>query len=258
MVYPQISKDRGYSLPAPINCQSTNVIYLIICSCGKYYVGRTEHPRPRWSNHKCHIRKGVTSCNLASHCEKNHKHLVGDDKLFDVKEIRSAFKLILLEALGDDSPLEELKKKEETWRNRLESWAPVGLNTREDWVIFLLVILFSFLFVCGGNFKIRRKKDLFLCGGNFCVLLCLCVAATSKSGRKKYLFVCGSRYCVYLWLLFLVCVRRQLLILRKKICLCAEATSVFWVRIFSVFAADNSDWILLVEKKRGLNGKEEK
>ena len=57
---------------------------------------------------------------------------MGDDKLLEVKEIRSALKLTLLEALGDNSSLEELKKKEEIWRNRLESWAPVGLNTRED------------------------------------------------------------------------------------------------------------------------------
>ena len=132
MVYPQISKERGFSLPAPINCGSTNVIYLIVCSCGKYYVGRTEHPRPRWSNHKSHIRKGVNSCNLATHCGKCHKHLVGDNKLMDLKEIKSSFKLTLLEALGDNSTLEELKEREEIWRNRLESWAPVGLNTRED------------------------------------------------------------------------------------------------------------------------------
>ena len=43
-----------------------------------------------------------------------------------------AFKFILLESLGEDSSLEELKKKEDVWRNRLESWAPSGLNTRED------------------------------------------------------------------------------------------------------------------------------
>ena len=132
MVYPQNSKERGFSLPAPINCDSKYVIYLIVCSCGKYYVGRTQHPRPRWSNHKSHIRKGVNSCNLATHCGKCHKLLLGDRKLMDLKEIKSSFKLTLLEALGDNGTLEELKEKEEIWRNRLESWAPVGLNTRED------------------------------------------------------------------------------------------------------------------------------
>ena len=46
--------------------------------------------------------------------------------------MRDAFSLILLESLGEESTLAELKKKEDTWRNRLDSWAPSGLNTRED------------------------------------------------------------------------------------------------------------------------------
>ena len=44
MVCPQVSKERCFAIPAPINCMATNVIYLIVCSCGKYYVGRTELP----------------------------------------------------------------------------------------------------------------------------------------------------------------------------------------------------------------------
>ena len=132
IVYPQISKERGFSLPAPINCTCSNVIYLIICSCGKYYVGRTDKPRKRWANHKSHVRNSYTSCNLASHCVKNHPGLVGEDTLYRLEEVRNAFKFTLLESLGDGAPLEELKNREEVWRNRLESWHPVGLNVRED------------------------------------------------------------------------------------------------------------------------------
>ena len=132
IVFPQESKERGFALPAPINCSSVNVIYLIICSCDKYYVGRTEHPCPRWANHKSHIRTCYTSCNLATHCTIAHKNLKGAEKLYDLEEVKSAFKLILIEALGKDAELEELKKKEDLWRTRLESWAPMGLNVRED------------------------------------------------------------------------------------------------------------------------------
>ena len=133
MVYPQISKERGYSLPAPIDCRSTNVVYLIICSCGQYYVGRTENPRPRWANHKSHVRTSyINSCNLASHCVAKHKDLLGEDKLYDLGEVKAAFKFTLLEALGTGASLEELKKKEGDWRTRLESWAPIGLNSRDD------------------------------------------------------------------------------------------------------------------------------
>ena len=132
MVCPQVSKERCFAIPAPINCRATNVIYLIVCSCGKYYVGRTELPRKRWANHKSHIRSSFTSCNLASHCVSNHKELVGTDKLYDLREVKTAFKFILLEALGDEVSLEDSKKKEALWRTRLESWVPVGLNIRDD------------------------------------------------------------------------------------------------------------------------------
>ena len=58
--------------------------------------------------------------------------LIGADKLSTTEEVRDAFSLILLESLGEESTLADLKKKEDTWRNRLDSWAPSGLNTRED------------------------------------------------------------------------------------------------------------------------------
>ena len=132
LVYHQIFKDRGFQLPAPINCTAINVVYLVVCSCGKYYVGRTEKPRLRWANHKSHVRKEFTTCNLAKHCAHSHRELIGADKLSTTEEVRDAFSLILLESLGEESTLADLKKKEDTWRNRLDSWAPSGLNTRED------------------------------------------------------------------------------------------------------------------------------
>ena len=132
MVYPQVSKERGFTLPAPINCSAVNVIYLVICSCGKYYVGRTEHPRSRWANHKSHVRTAYTSCNLAAHCAKNHRELVGVHSLYDLTEVKSALRFTLLESLGQNADLNELKKKEDMWRTRLESWAPTGLNVKED------------------------------------------------------------------------------------------------------------------------------
>ena len=63
---------------------------------------------------------------------KHHKNLIGGDKLYDLEEVKAAFKYILLEALGPDCQLEALKKREDVWRTRLESWYPVGLNKRDD------------------------------------------------------------------------------------------------------------------------------
>ena len=73
-----------------------------------------------------------TFCNLAKHCAENHREFIGADKLYEVKEVKAALRFILLESLGYEATLEELKRKEDIWRNRLDSWAPLGLNTRED------------------------------------------------------------------------------------------------------------------------------
>ena len=63
---------------------------------------------------------------------KHHKNLIGEDKLYDVTEVKGAFKYILLEALGPHCHLDDLKKREDIWRTRLESWYPVGLNKKDD------------------------------------------------------------------------------------------------------------------------------
>ena len=132
IVYPQMSKEKGFQLQSLVNCQSLNVVYKVECMCGKYYVGRTAHPKQRWACHKSHIRTKYLACNLASHCATQHKHLLGSDKLKTVAEVKSGFKFTLLESLGPDGSLEELKRREDVWRTRLDSWAPAGLNTKED------------------------------------------------------------------------------------------------------------------------------
>ena len=132
IVYPQTSQERGFALKDPINCKSLNVIYKVECFCGKFYVGRTEQPKKRWANHKYHVRSEYLSCNLASHCAEQHRHLVGSDKLRTTEEIKNTFKFTLLESLGSNCQFELLKKREDVWRTRLDTWAPVGLNVRDD------------------------------------------------------------------------------------------------------------------------------
>ena len=131
---------RGYTIPDPINCNSVNVVYAVSCQCGLLYVGRTANPKQRWSNHKSHIRKGHKSCNLATHCIRRHSDIMAD-KLTLSKDIKEQFTFILVQSVGKTGSDEELEQLEEEWRNRLHSWAPLGLNTRED-----------------GPQRLRRKK----------------------------------------------------------------------------------------------------
>ena len=90
--------DRGFSIPNPICCQATNVVYVIICSCGLPYVGKTGLPKPRWANHKSHIRNQHHTCNLATHCSTTHREeMVGRLSQWRISRVGSLlFSLSLL------------------------------------------------------------------------------------------------------------------------------------------------------------------
>ena len=66
------------------------------------------------------------------HCAQMHRNFIGTDRLTTTEEVRAGFKFILLESLGEEASIEDLKRKEDVWRTRLDSWAPSGLNTRDD------------------------------------------------------------------------------------------------------------------------------
>ena len=132
IVYSPAIANRGFSIPQPICCRSKNVVYQIICVCGKNYVGRTAKPKPRWSNHKSHVRCQQRTCNLATHCIDDHSEIARPDKLLSTNDVKAQFSFTLLEAIGEGGTDEQLKKLEDVWRDRLQSWAPLGLNTKED------------------------------------------------------------------------------------------------------------------------------
>ena len=124
---------RGFSIPKPINCLSSNLVYSLSCPCGRMYVGKTSLIKPRWANHKSHIRKGLKTCSMASHCSLYHKDsMVGAGKLSTTELVRSSLTFTLIESVGQEGSAEDLEQCEEVWRNRLNTWAPNGLNVRED------------------------------------------------------------------------------------------------------------------------------
>ena len=113
--------------------KAVNVVYVISCSCGLQYVGKTGEPRPRWANHKSHIRNSHKTCNMASHCLTHHKDtMVGGNKLFATKDIKDLLCFTILQSVGVNGSIGDLEELEEQWRNKLQSWSPLGLNVRED------------------------------------------------------------------------------------------------------------------------------
>ena len=133
IAYSPAYPERGLTISRSVNCESVNVVYMVTCWCGKHYVGRTGNPKKRWSNHKSHIRNGRKTCNLATHCIESHSEImVGKNKLWSVAEIKKFLKFTVVDTVGEDGTEEELKLLEDRWKDNLHSWAPIGLNTRED------------------------------------------------------------------------------------------------------------------------------
>ena len=58
--------------------------------------------------------------------------MVGKNKLWSVLEIKKLLKFTIVDTVGEDGTEEELKLLKDRWRDNLHSWAPIGLNTRED------------------------------------------------------------------------------------------------------------------------------
>ena len=58
--------------------------------------------------------------------------MVGNDKMRTTADVKSFLTLTLIESVGENGTEEDLKRLEDVWRDRLASWAPTGLNTRDD------------------------------------------------------------------------------------------------------------------------------
>ena len=58
--------------------------------------------------------------------------MVGGDKLFATKDIKGLLSFTILQSVGVNGSVADLDELEEQWRNKLQSWSPLGLNVRED------------------------------------------------------------------------------------------------------------------------------
>ena len=125
--------DRNFSFDKHLTCKDVWVVYAIKCTlCDTIYVGQTDKPKARWSNHKSHVRCARETCNFATHCISQHSDImVGEGKLMDTGFIKEHIQFTLLDKAVDCTE-QTLCKLEEKWRNKLKSWVPHGLNSRND------------------------------------------------------------------------------------------------------------------------------
>ena len=123
-----------------ITCTSKNVIYVIEDKvCNKQLVGSTDNIKLRLANYKSHIRKKVLTCNLVSHfySTTNHKvvHPLSDNFARDLKgeiEFTLVDQLEQEEWESNKHFIDRLRALEGMWENKLQTFAPYGLNVRDE------------------------------------------------------------------------------------------------------------------------------
>ena len=110
-----------------VNCQSTWVIYIIECKiCKLQYVGKSETGfNLRLNNHRNHIKKGVSSCELTEHFLHNAR-----THNFDNDAIITIIEQIKQSNMAIERKKETLRVREIFWQRTLRTLQPNGLNKR--------------------------------------------------------------------------------------------------------------------------------
>ena len=131
-----------YKIKSHIDCNTKNVVYLISdLKCESiFYIGyTTDCMAVRWRNHKSHIKKGIKSCELASHFEQLSESIHKLDKSSQstfTSQLSEHLSVVLIECVkprpGTDVET-TLKEREDFWQGALKS-TPLfgGINKRTN------------------------------------------------------------------------------------------------------------------------------
>lgn len=113
-----------------VNCNTTYVVYRLICPCNHFYVGRTKRRlKDRVAEHKYAIRCNNEDYPMARHFNSAHN---GDASLLQVE----ALEHVQTPPRGGDR-LKLLLQRETYWIHKLDAMRPPGLNEEIDFRPFL-------------------------------------------------------------------------------------------------------------------------
>ena len=115
--------DRRYSINYNLNCNSSNVVYLITCKkCSLQYVGSTITKfRLRFNNHKSRVRRHET----LGQVEKRADDLLYRHFCSDRHNGLSDLKIQLIDRVNGE---QQLREKEGQWAYKLNTLDSNGLN----------------------------------------------------------------------------------------------------------------------------------
>ena len=110
-----------------VNCQSSWVIYIIECNiCNLQYIGKSKTAfNLHLNNHRNHIKKGISSCELTEHF-LHHKRTYN----FDNNVIITIIEQIRKDNISNQGKKDLLRRQEIFWQKKLNSMPPNGLNER--------------------------------------------------------------------------------------------------------------------------------
>ena len=121
------NNNKTFKIFHSVNCQSSWVIYIIECNiCNLQYIGKSETPfNLRLNNHRNHIKKGISSCELTEHFLHNKR-----THNFDNNVIITIIEQIRKDNISNEQKKDLLRHREIFWQKKLNSMQPNGLNKR--------------------------------------------------------------------------------------------------------------------------------
>ena len=127
-----------------MSCKSTCLVYIINDhKCHRTYVGCTTNFATRWPNHKSHIKKKKSTCELSTHLNDNkfesvHQIDRSNQASFD-NSLKNCIDVTLIEQVevspSDDNSekLRKCKMREHHWQKELKCMELTGgFNRREE------------------------------------------------------------------------------------------------------------------------------
>ena len=121
------NNNKTFKIFHSVYYQSSWVIYIIECNiCNLQYIGKSETAfNACLSNHRNHIKKGISSCQLTEHFLHNKR-----THNFDNNVIITIIEQIRKDNISNEQKKDLLRHREIFWQKKLNSMQPNGLNKR--------------------------------------------------------------------------------------------------------------------------------
>ncbi|OCT84259.1 hypothetical protein XELAEV_18022408mg [Xenopus laevis] len=122
--------NEKFDIKCFINCNSSNVIYLLECPCKLQYIGRTgRNLKTRIREHINNIRKGVSTHSVSAHFKSHHN---SDPSLLTFTGITKK-----MTHWRGSNIINQISREETFWIHKLKTLTPKGLNIEIDLKCFL-------------------------------------------------------------------------------------------------------------------------